>query len=691
MLPRPAIQWISGSLPARRPAQMAGLLFACLGLALALSRPLEAQEWQPMGPPGGDARALAVDPSNPRLLYLGTTDGHIFGSRDGGQRWQILGRAGSRLDAVVTVLLVDPRDSRTLFASTWTRGPGGEGGGVFRSRDGGHNWEPAGLTGHAVRALIESPSDPDILVAGALDGVFRSRDSGKTWERISPEADEELRNFDSLAMDPVHPNVIYAGTFHLPWKTSDGGRNWVSIHNGMIDDSDVLSLIVDRTHPNRLYASACSGIYRSDNAGTLWKKIQGIPYSARRTYVIRQDPAHPSSVYAGTSEGLWKSADSGSTWRRMTPADWVINTLAFSAAARGAPQDSPSRAALGRLLIGTQQFGVLSSDDGAHFQAANSGFSHRQIVALALDRKHPGRVLAVLANAPEPALATDDNGRTWAPLGPGLRTEGLRRTYASPIGWLAALDRGGVMHYDTAKGAWVRMGSVVGEAADTVDRRGRRVPASKPIPLNFVVNDMAFSRDIWFAATPNGLLASRDRGATWSQFSFAPLVLPVSSVRASADALQLWVVSLRGMVFSKDGGKTWSWHDLPMEAGGVVRLDVAGEDTVVASSRRGLYVSRDAGKTWRIVASGLPEVPMQDLAFAGHIWLASVQTGGLYLSLDRGVTWGRIEGTLAEGFFPAVTTGEESGVVYAASTTDGLYAVEVDSHSTASTSSSSGR
>ena len=62
-------------------------------------------------------------------------------------------------------------------------------------------------------------------------------------------------------------------------------------------------------------------------------------------------------------------------------------------------------------MIGTEKFGILISDDsGAHFRAANDGFYHREIVALALDREKPGRVLAVLTNAPEPLLATEDGG-----------------------------------------------------------------------------------------------------------------------------------------------------------------------------------------------------------------------------------------------------------------------------------------
>jgi photosystem II stability/assembly factor-like uncharacterized protein len=633
--------------------------------SVLLAPGLAAQTWRPMGPPGGDVRSLAADPADPRRLYLGTSDGHIFGSRDAGESWALLGRAGYRTDTVLAAILVDPRDSDVLYAGTWTQDPAA-GGGVFRSEDGGRTWQAAGLEGKAVRALAQAPSKPDLLVAGTLDGVYRSRDAAQTWQRISPENHEEIRNLDSVAIDPRNPDIIYVGTFHLPWKTTNAGQHWLPIHDGMIDDSDVFSIVVDRTNPRRLYASACSGIYRSDNAGALWKKIQGIPFSARRTHVILQDPSRPNTIYAGTTEGLWLTHNAGATWRRVTPKHWVINAALASA-------ERP-----GRLVMGTERLGILVSDDGGEsFRTANNGFYHRQIVSLALDRDHPDRVLAVLTNAPEPVLATEDGGRTWTPLGPGLTAEGLLRVYAAPDAWWAALERGGLVRYDAQRRAWSPAGMLIGEAAEAVDRRGRRIPAKGPVPLRLVVRDLAISRDIWFAATQEGLLASRDRGATWEIFPFAPLRLPVSSVRVSRDGQRIWLVSLRGMVFSRDGGTTWSWHDLPLEAGGALRLDVADDSTLLATARHGLYISRDAGRTWHQAASGLPAAPAQDVALVGDIFLVSMRPQGLYLSTDRGVSWSRIEGTLADGYFPVVTTRMLARVVFAASSTEGLYAVEL--------------
>jgi photosystem II stability/assembly factor-like uncharacterized protein len=650
------------------------LLAATILAGLLGAAPLSAQIWRAMGPPGGDVRSLVADPHDPSVLYLGTDDGHVFGSRDAGAHWELLGRAGHRLDSVVTALLVDPRSPRTLYAATWTFDPRA-GGGVFRSDDAGHSWRSAGLAGLAVRALAQSASRPDMLVAGTLGGVYRTGDAGHTWERISPAGSREISDLDSVAIDPRNPRVIYAGTFHLPWKTTDGGRHWFPIHAGMIDDSDVFSIVVDRSNPRRVFASACSGIYRSDDGGRLWKKIQGIPFSARRTHVIVQDPLRPAIVYAGTTEGLWKTSDGGAGWRLVTPPSWVINALVLS----------PRRE--GRLIVGTEQLGILVSEDGGRrFRASNDGFNHRQIVSLALDPARPGRVLAVLANSFEPAVLTDDGGREWHPLGPGLEAEQVRRVYAAPAeaGWWAALDNGGLMHYEAKRGKWARAGELAGEAArlgrETGRRRSRRARGHM---LDFVVRDMAFTRVRWFAATDHGLLASEDRGATWKLFPFAPLVLPVSSVRASADARRLWVVCLRGMVFSTDGGKTWTWHDLPFDSGGARRIELAGPRTLFATAHTGLYVSRDSGDHWTQVAHGLPEAPVQDLAVVGDTLLASMQAGRLFISYDSGRDWSRIEGTLAEGFFPVVTTEAGAAVVYAGSASEGLYAVELASRVTA--------
>jgi photosystem II stability/assembly factor-like uncharacterized protein len=658
-----------------------------LFLAFTVAAPsAKSQTWRPLGPDGGDVRTLASDPSRPNFVYLGTTDGHIFGSEDGGRHWQLLGLAGAAHNAIVTAILVDPRDSDLLFASIWTREKQGEGGGIYRSTDRGRSWQPAGLVGHAVRAFVAAPSDPNILVAGALDGVFRSRDAGKNWEMITPANDPELQNFDSLAIDPQNPEIIYAGTFHLPWKTVDGGRDWAAIHEGMIDDSDVLSLAVNPSNPEQVFASACSGIYRSDDAGAHWKRIQGIPDSSKRTLVIRFDTRQTNTLYAGTTDGLWKSTESGARWRRVSPSNWVVNALAVLPAAnapkfdeRTAPEQSYAH-----VLIGTEQQGVMLSDGSTdNFEAANEGFDHRRVVSLVVDRENPNRLGAVLANASDAVVVSDDAGETWAPLGSGLAPASVRRLFSTPAGWYAAVAAGGLMRLDTKSGQWIREGRIAESAAvaasapHSVAARGKPAATSA---FRAVVNDLAFSDGAWFAATEEGLFKSSDAGKSWSRLSFSSLPLPVDFVRVSADGAEIRIVSSHGMLFSNDAGLSWQWHDLPLESYGALRLEVAGAFTLLVTSPSGLYVSRDDGATWAKIQSGLPASPINDILVRSEFWIVSPESGGLYISRDQGANWSRIEnpsGAIASDKFQVLEADAAATCIYAGSANESLYMIEV--------------
>jgi photosystem II stability/assembly factor-like uncharacterized protein len=638
-----------------------------------------------MGPLGGDVRSLAADPSRPRVLYLGTADGYIFGSQDAGEHWQSFGLVGPA-NGVITAIIVDPVDSARLFASMWTKDGNGESGGVFVSRDSGRTWQVSGLAGHPIRALGQSVSERDVLVAGALDGVFRSNDFGETWEQITPPGDSELRNFDSLAIDPNDPGIIYAGTFHLPWKTVDGGKKWTPIHRGMIDDSDVLSLAVDASNSQRLFASACSGIYRSEDAGSYWKKIEGIPFSSRRTAVIRQDPSDPSMLYAGTTEGLWKTSDGGAQWRRVSPGDWVINSLviepgtAASDAAKNTAESSTIEPAKKgpRLLIGTEQRGVLASDDnGDHFREMNDGFHRRRIVSLAIDPEMPGRVAAVLANSPDSPVETEDGGRTWSAISAGLDPNAVTRIFSSPRGWLAALASGGLARFEPEARKWTRVGAIL-------DLRERLTPdversAAPTRRFEAVFNDLACGDAKCFAATQEGLFSTSDDGNTWAALSFTSASLPVNSIRVSSDSQKLRIVSSNAMIFSDDAGRTWKWHDLPLDSGGAIRLEWTADDTLLAAARNGLYISRDDGATWERFQHGLPATAPDDLLIRPDIWLVSMRDRGLFISQNEGASWSHVkalDGWRADDQFTVLANGIGE-IIYAGSANDGLYILDL--------------
>ena len=115
--------------------------FASLILALLLAPLLPARKCgNPWGRPAGDVRSLASDPANLNHLFLGTSDGHIFGSTDSGEHWTLLGRAGTRLDSVVTSIVLDRADPRCVWAASMDSGFRG-GRRRISQRDGGRDVE----------------------------------------------------------------------------------------------------------------------------------------------------------------------------------------------------------------------------------------------------------------------------------------------------------------------------------------------------------------------------------------------------------------------------------------------------------------------------------------------------------------------------------------------------------------------
>jgi photosystem II stability/assembly factor-like uncharacterized protein len=633
---------------------------------------------------------MAADPGNPDVLYLGTVDGHIFSSQDAGAHWRLTGRVGNRADTVVMAIVVDRRESRRIFAATRTLGENG--GGVFRSDDAGATWRPAGLAGQSVRALVQAESDASLFFAGTIDGVYRSRGDVGLWERISPANHEDLRNFDSLAADPRNPDVLYAGTYHLPWKTVDGGQHWQPVTAGMVDDSDVMSITFDPGNPDRVYASACSGIYHSDTAGAKWAKYGGIPFLSRRTQIIRQDPVNSAIVYAGTTDGLWKTTNAGATWARVSTPNWTISAILLDARKPG------------RIILGVEGLGVyVSRDAGANFTATNEGFSHRQVRELVTDPQQPARMLLVLTNATEGIYATSDSGRTWTPLTHGANVQTLRHVYAAPepaSGWWATPQSGGLLHYDAARASWVQAGAIITRAAPPATHGAKPGANSRSSSVNGAtaktttaahatttsrtfgaqVYDLAFSRDAWLAATSEGLFASHDHGATWSDFASYSSVsnaphAAVRIARISADGRSVWVLGDSGLLISRDSGATWAAADPSLHTKDVDKLVVAGDSTLFAMRNGGALISLDAGLTWRFLNA--PDAQVADVAVEGDEWIIATRQHGLFVSANKGQSWKQLGGQLGEGSFPTLAAGTSSRLLLAASATEGLFALRV--------------
>jgi photosystem II stability/assembly factor-like uncharacterized protein len=389
--------------------------------------------WQITGPFGGDVTALAIDPRNADRILLGTSDGQIFRSTDGGEIWRRI-RPGIKASGfMVTVILFDGERPSIIYAGVKAVTPQGEitrGGNIFISEDDGESWrEFEGMRGRAVRGLVQSTKDANVLVAAALDGVYRTLDRGQTWKRITPENDPELRGFHSVAIDPRDVNIIFVGTNHLPWRTIDGGLIWNragSKETGMIDDSDIFAIHIDEANPETILMSACSGIYRATDDSLQWTKIQGIPYTSRRTHVIYQHPTRPDVIFAGTTEGLWLSTNHGKpdSWVRVTSIRLVINAVAIH-------PDRPDR-----VFLGTEDHGVLVSNDGGEtYDRSNAGFINRQVRTVLADRKVPGRVYAgiIFDGSNSGLFISEDGGLSWQQSMSGMGVRDVYSLHQSPV------------------------------------------------------------------------------------------------------------------------------------------------------------------------------------------------------------------------------------------------------------------
>jgi photosystem II stability/assembly factor-like uncharacterized protein len=199
---------------------------------------------------------------------------------------------------------------------------------------------------------------------------------------------------------------------------------------------------------------------------------------------------------------------------------------------------------------------------------------------------------------------------------------------------------------------------------------------------------MFFADSAWFAATEQGLFVSRDSGRSWTELPFGPGELPVGSVRASSDGRQVRLVSSGGMIFSEDAGRTWAWHDLPLESGGAIRVEWTADNILLAVARTGLYISRDAGNSWAKAQAGLPGGLAEALVTGPEFWLVSVQSAGLYMSRDEGVTWTRVKpgdsgfaARVADGQFPLLVAVGAVERIYAGSANDGLFVLELSGDS----------
>src|SRR6202046_4455465 len=588
-----------------------------------------AGQWSVLGPDGGDVRSLAYDPQNPDRVFLGTSTGVIFVSDNGGHNWSRFAKLGAGDDYVLDHMAFDPQNSKNIFVSAWSV-QDQNAGDIFRTRNGGQDWEALpGMHGKSVRAMAVSASDNNVIVAGALDGVYRSNDGGNNWQRISSN-DGVVKNIESIAVDPKDPNVVYAGTWHLAWKTSDGGANWQHINKGMIDDSDVFSIIVSSANPSEVFASACSGIYKSLSGGDQFEKIKGIPFTALRTRVLKQDPSNPAIVYAGTTEGLWKSVDEGKNWKRVGSPEVVVNDVLVD------PRNSQ------RVLLATDRSGVLASNDSATtFTASNHGYSHRYVSAILADTKEPNTLYIGLVNDREfgGVFFTRDGGQNWLQKSSGLDGRDVFTLKQSHNGTLVAGTNKGIFELVSGSSSWHPINNVV--LVKSGKKKTVTSIASTHTLLDGRVSDTDLGSSRWFAATSAGLFTSKDQGKIWVG---GPVSGEKDFVSVQAQDGLVVAATRSAVLVSEDQGKIWQPARLASYPINIRSVTVAPDGQIFVATREGAFHSADSGKRWDHVVAGLPDKDITSVAYDGshkRLLATSGQTGVVFESADGGNTWQR--------------------------------------------------
>lgn len=574
--------------------------------------------------------SLAFDPSVPEVVYAGVGDsnhhrygqGTIYKTEDGGESWFIVntGPANIHPSAIIYSILVHPQDSNTVFASTDY--------GVYKSADGGRNWEPknGGLPHTDTRNLAMHPSDPEVLYLTVnappnespwLGGVYKSVDGGETWQpknsglgkHVGDPGDHRLvtSNYENILINPENPEVLYVGA--ISWwyagiyKTTNGGESW-------------------------------RNVVTMNNVDIGWISYEdwGIPQGE----AMALDPNDPERVFFGDAWQLFKTEDGGVTWGQtytnlVSPETVTWRGRGLETTVVHAVEVDPTDS--NTIYIGYADVGFhKSTDGGMTFKRSIKGLEHPEnIFDIEVDPDRPNVIYATCGSSATPewdgsVVRSEDAGRTW-------------QVISSP-------DSG--------------------------------LPDSSVYTLVLDPTSPLESRILYAASFSNGLYKSEDGGVSWvevnnglgengNRFVSSIVIHPddPNLLYAGVDMEEAYSESLDrdqygGVYKSLDGGSSWIQVDHGMPNVLALVVDVHDPQTIYAATREyydnvhdrefagGVFRSADGGETWIMVLED-PFVMdvVTDPHHAGVVYAATgdyphhdQSTGhGVFRSDDSGTSW----------------------------------------------------
>jgi len=341
------------------------VLLSCLSLALPVAfadtvptgKLTSALKWRSVGPyTGGRVTTVAGIPDEPNVFYMGTAGGGVWQTEDYGNTWKSISDRDFKSGSI-GAMAIAPSNSKIIYVGTGDSAPRNTvltGEGMYKSTDGGRKWTYIGLGDtHIISWILVDPHNPDVVYAAALGhlfgpnpdrGVFKTTDGGKTWKKILYV--NEDTGAISLAMAPSNPSVLYAGMWQMSrshwtfssggpgsgiYQSTDGGENWTNISHRPGLPGGIfgkVGLAVAPSEPNVVYAliqadykGQAGGLFRSGDAGRSWKLINNSMDITQRAFyymTVFVDPRDPNTIYLPNA-GVYVSHDAGKKLTALHP------------------------------------------------------------------------------------------------------------------------------------------------------------------------------------------------------------------------------------------------------------------------------------------------------------------------------------------------------------------------------------
>jgi photosystem II stability/assembly factor-like uncharacterized protein len=612
---------------------------------------LPAPRFERIGPFGGDVRSLLLDSQLPDVAYLGTSDGRLFKSSDGGNSWKVLVPGIGPYEYVMDTLVQHPVEAERIYAGAWDLHS--DGGGLFESRDGGLKWVRIVLpeASVAVRGFAICKSNPDRMIVGTLAGAYVSADGGRVWKQVGGT---RLQKAESVAIDPVDPRILYVGTWRLGYKSVDFGKTWTLVNRGMPLDSDVFSISIHANNPEIVYASACSGVFRSTNRAQSWARLKILhDRFTIRAQVVFLDPVDPRRVYSGTTEGLFVSQNEGRTWTRLTSGNVTVNAIQVD------PRNNR------RILIGTEYQGLQVSEDGGRlWRGSNTGFVHKRVSWIVPDSPGSDRFLVGVLSGGGGLYRYDSRNQTWqlSQIGPGLRIL-CYLVLPEDQGHLAGTSQG-LYWLPSGSDRWKKLGGSIAK------RTVHSLVLDPASPVIYAGTDQGIYRTSVAAMDfrlPPGYRLSPSAWCIYAPETAPGLVYAGTSL---------------GLIRSWDKGTTWnviSAYGLPARAAiESIAVSPSNKDHLLVGTSAGLFESKNGGIHWRQAGDGRLGVAISSVSFpdkSGDTILAADKTsGGLFYSKTGGLVWEKIsDPSYPSPIYCLGSDPQRPSVVYLGTRSEGVY------------------